>query len=206
MPTSPVIGTAVVSAEVRRQEILDRLADHVLAHGLEASSLRPLAAAAGTSDRMLLYYFADKAAQLAAVLEHATQRLADALARSAPAAPQPYNELLNTIWKIVGGKALRPYMRLWLDIAARAARDEPPYKAVGGQIAQSFLGWIGSLLAVGNAQLRGVQAARLLLHIEGLLVLEAVGLDDVIDMTLQPMQPPPAQQRSASRGTSRKRR
>ena len=138
------------------------------------------------------------------MLEHATQRLADALARSAPAAPQPYNELLNTIWKIVGGKALRPYMRLWLDIAARAARDEPPYKAVGGQIAQGFVGWIGSLLAVGNAQLRGVQAARLLLHIEGLLVLEAVGLDDVIDMTQQP--PPPAQQRSASRRTSRKRR
>ena len=50
----------------RRTEIVERLADHVLAHGLSASSLRPLAKAAGTSDRMLLYYFADKSEMMTA--------------------------------------------------------------------------------------------------------------------------------------------
>ena len=44
----------------RRGELLDRMAAHLLAHGLEGANLRPLARAAGTSDRMLLYYFADK--------------------------------------------------------------------------------------------------------------------------------------------------
>ena len=39
--------------EDRRALLLGKLADHVLAHGLSASSLRPLAKAAGTSDRML---------------------------------------------------------------------------------------------------------------------------------------------------------
>ena len=44
----------------RREAAIERMADHVLSEGLAAGTLRPLAAAAGTSDRMLLYYFADK--------------------------------------------------------------------------------------------------------------------------------------------------
>ena len=46
--------------EKRRAAALDRIADHMLAHGLADSSLRALAQTAGTSDRMLLYYFAGK--------------------------------------------------------------------------------------------------------------------------------------------------
>ena len=54
--------------DTRRAAILERIADHILANGLSASSLRPLAKAAGTSDRMLLYYFADKAEIITAAL------------------------------------------------------------------------------------------------------------------------------------------
>ena len=46
--------------EDRREAAIERMADHLLAEGLGAATLRPLAAAAGTSDRMLLYYFTDK--------------------------------------------------------------------------------------------------------------------------------------------------
>ena len=52
----------------RREAAIERMADHVLAEGLAAATLRPLAAAAGTSDRMLLYYFADKDELLTATL------------------------------------------------------------------------------------------------------------------------------------------
>ena len=38
-------------ADDRRDAILDRLADHVLAHGLAAASLRPLARAGGISEK-----------------------------------------------------------------------------------------------------------------------------------------------------------
>lgn len=46
--------------DTRRQAALERMADHVLAAGLRGASLRPLAQVAGTSDRMLLYYFTNK--------------------------------------------------------------------------------------------------------------------------------------------------
>jgi AcrR family transcriptional regulator len=44
----------------RRDELLESAADYVLQHGLIGMSLRPLAAALGTSDRMLLYHFTSR--------------------------------------------------------------------------------------------------------------------------------------------------
>ena len=48
-----------------KETLLPLLAGHVLAHGLGEASLRPLAKAAGTSDRMLLYHFGTKEALIA---------------------------------------------------------------------------------------------------------------------------------------------
>jgi AcrR family transcriptional regulator len=39
----------------QRDKVVERLAGHLLEHGLARTSLRQLAAAAGVSDRMLLY-------------------------------------------------------------------------------------------------------------------------------------------------------
>jgi hypothetical protein len=44
----------------RREELAEAATDYALEHGLIGLSLRPLAEALGTSDRMLLYHFADK--------------------------------------------------------------------------------------------------------------------------------------------------
>ena len=55
----------------------DALAGFILAHGLAAASLRPMAKAAGTSDRMIVYHFGDKAgaieAGLARIAEHGVE-------------------------------------------------------------------------------------------------------------------------------------
>lgn len=79
----------VTKPETRRAEIIERLTDHVLAHGLSASSLRPLAKAAGTSDRMLLYYFKDKAEIISAVLQLISARLLVMLGDRAAHEPFP---------------------------------------------------------------------------------------------------------------------
>ena len=68
--------------------LIEKLADHMLAHGLIGSSLRPLAKAAGTSDRMLLYYFRDKEELLAATSQLIAARMTMMLAaRQAPDLP-----------------------------------------------------------------------------------------------------------------------
>ena len=53
----------------KRDELAEAATDYVLEHGLIGLSLRPLAAALGTSDRMLIYHFGSKDELIAAVLE-----------------------------------------------------------------------------------------------------------------------------------------
>ena len=58
----------------RREELLDQVTDHVLEHGLIGLTLRPLAAAIGTSDRMLIYHFGSRDALVSAVVARAGAR------------------------------------------------------------------------------------------------------------------------------------
>ena len=52
----------------QRAALLDGVVEYVLREGVATLSLRPLAAALGTSDRMLLYYFDSRDRLLVAVL------------------------------------------------------------------------------------------------------------------------------------------
>jgi AcrR family transcriptional regulator len=163
----------------RRAALLDRLADHVLAHGLIASSLRPLAKAAHTSDRMLLYYFADKAEIIAATLEVVAARMVAEMASKVAAKPLPYHALLVHLSAALLTEAFWPYMRVWLEIASRAASGDPLYTGIGEQIGRGFLAWGAAQLEVANEPARAGEAARLLVAIEGSVLLKAIGLGDV---------------------------
>src|SRR5580698_59621 len=59
-----------------RQRLLDACTDHALAHGLP-DRLGPLATAAGTSTRMLIYHFGTRDGLLREVLRQARQRQRD---------------------------------------------------------------------------------------------------------------------------------
>ncbi len=161
----------------RRAEILDRVADHILVHGLGASSLRPLAKAAQTSDRMLLYYFSDKAELVAAALEIIAMRLTQILESRSSNAPRPLDELRSALLTTIFAPDLWPYMRIWLEVASLAAKGDRFYRDLGNQIGRGFLAW-------GAAQLDSKtpenDAAKLLVTIEGALLLKSVGLDDII--------------------------
>jgi AcrR family transcriptional regulator len=165
--------------ESRRTALIEKLADHMLAHGLIGSSLRPLAKAAGTSDRMLLYYFRDKEELASATLEHIAARMV--MLMDARRAPEPLGEepLLAHIIEALGDAAFWPSMRLWLEIASRAASGDAFYKALGGQIGRGFLMWTASQLAEPDEAHKLSQAARVLRATEGWLFLKAIGLDDV---------------------------
>ena len=170
--------------ENRRTEIIECLTDYVLAEGLSASSLRPLAKAAGTSDRMLLYYFKDKAEIFTAVLQLVSARLLVMLGERAAAEPLPLDALRQKFAEILFVDELWPYMRIWLEVASRAAMGDPFYRAVGEQIGRGFFEWGKAQLQSDNEEQREVDAAKLLVSIEGMLFLKAIGLDDVNDKAL----------------------
>ena len=162
-------------AAAKREQILDRLADFLLAEGLGAASLRPLAAAAGTSDRMLLYYFKDKDEILAGALERTAARLTAALEMS-EITPRSPAQLEAEMLALVGSPVLWPYMCVWLEVAALAARGDPLCRAVGHRVALGFQAWIAARLAIDGPVARDAAALGLLRTVEGAIFLRSVGL------------------------------
>lgn len=175
---------AMPKVESRRQDIIQRLTDHVLAEGLSASSLRPLAKAAGTSDRMLLYYFPDKGALIAAVLEVVAARMVILLDARKDPGPLPYALLKRQLLDIAFADDLWPYMRLWLEMASLAALGDPVFRAVGEQMGRGFLAWGTAQLDSAGPAAREIEAARLLVAIEGTLLLKSVGLGDIAELAI----------------------
>ena len=171
-----------MKAADRRIAIVDTLADHMLEHGLAASSLRALAKAAGTSDRMLLYYFADKADLVGAALARIAERLVGFMEAQGPRSPRDSETVRREVAAIVLSDALWPYMRIWLELATLSAHGDPLYRGVGEAIGRGFLAWGTAQIEAPDDDTRARDAARLLASIEGLVLLKALGLDDVCEL------------------------
>lgn len=165
--------------DTRRSDLVDKLADHVLAEGLAAASLRQMAKAAGTSDRMLLYYFKDKDELLEATLERIAERLT-AMMQAGAAEPLPPAALKEKLTGLLFSDAVWPFMRVWLELAAGAARGNALYKRIGEAIGRGFFDWGVSQLDSPPERIEA-DAAALLVSIEGMALLRAIGLDDVCE-------------------------
>jgi AcrR family transcriptional regulator len=158
----------------RREAAIERMADHVLSEGLGAATLRPLAAAAGTSDRMLLYYFADQDEVLTATLERISARMVAQLDGAVPAEPRlPFSVLLEKVWAALESERLQPFMHIWLDLASGAARGLQPHRDIAGAIADGFLAWTAARLEHES------DAPRFMATFEGLYLLKAIGHGDM---------------------------
>lgn len=124
----------------RREELLDRVTDHVLAHGLIGLTLRPLAAAIGTSDRMLIYHFGSRDALVSEVVAHATARATVAV-EALPAAPS-VRAAVNSLWIAYREDPLHGCLTLYCQAAASGLIGEEPY--LSDARASNEL-WAGSL-------------------------------------------------------------
>lgn len=163
----------------QRALVIERLAGHLLANGLSQTSLRQLAAAAGISDRMLLYYFTDKAEVLACVIGQIVDGFSTALNAALPARPTAAASLLAETSRLVGSPDLQPAMRLWLQIVAAAAREEPPFPQLVSGILQRFLAWIDARLDLPPGPDRTGAAALILAVIDGVALFELAGGTDL---------------------------
>jgi len=93
--------------------ILDACVNYALVHGLPAR-LAPLAAAAGVSQRMLIYHFGSRDALLRETLTRARERqllfFGDILA---PRPDEDYRRTLGRAWHVMTGTEGRRYLNLF---------------------------------------------------------------------------------------------
>jgi AcrR family transcriptional regulator len=157
-----------------KTRLLDACAEHALAHGLP-DRLEPLAAATGTSTRMLIYHFGTRDALLRAVLGHARQRQLDAFGDLLRARPdEPYTVTLHRAWTWITGEDGRPYLRMFSQLGDSAVhRLWPDFRRA------ATTDWLGpledGLRGIGRPEL----ATLVLAVIRGLLM----DLDATADVT-----------------------
>src|SRR5690349_5624552 len=96
-----------------RQRILDACTDHALEHGLP-DRLGPLATAAGTSNRMLIYHFGTRDGLLREILGQARRRQVEAFNDVLRLRPgEPYLTTLAHAWSAISGPESEPYLRMF---------------------------------------------------------------------------------------------
>ena len=174
--------TTPLPRDQRRAALLDAMAEHLLAHGLAGSPLRALARAAGTSDRMLLYYFADRDELLGALLDHVAARL-QAMLDTIDPTPQPWATLLRAMWELARTPALRPYLQLFLDLATAAGRGEEPHRTAAGRLAGGFIDWTAAPLDPTEGPTRA-RATLLLATLDGLFLIAGTGREEDVAAAL----------------------
>ena len=160
--------------------LLDAMAHHVLAHGLAGASLRPLAKAAGTSDRMLIYHFGSKEGLVGALLDRLASMVTRGLATALPPEPAASREaLLEALLRLLRQPAMRAFSPVWFEMVAEAARGTPVYRQATARILDGFAAFIEERLPVTE---RSAEAATALLTlVEGAVLMDAAGRSEAMD-------------------------
>ena len=108
-----------------RQRLLDGAIDYVAQHGLADVSLRTLAAALGTSHRMLIHHFGSKERLWVEIVRTVEARQRDLLAQILPNPEQPVADAIWAWWKHISDPALWPNERLFFEIYGQALQGRP---------------------------------------------------------------------------------
>ena len=100
----------------RREELLDRSYAYVLSHGMSGLSLRPLAAAVGSSPRVLLFLFGSKDGLIRELLGRARADEVQFIERT-------HGDLVRTAlatWEWLVAEEHRGLLRLWVESYAQS--------------------------------------------------------------------------------------
>src|SRR5579859_1260701 len=135
----------------RKQELLDALIRYLVRHGLADLSLRPMAAEAGTSARLLIFHFSSKEKLLAAVLAEMQARLQSSFSELLAENPPPRKApLLRIFWDWATTGENYDYHRLLYQLQMLAAHNPKVYGRYLKKISLSWLELIQPALPPGQ--------------------------------------------------------
>ena len=171
-----------------RERLLVAAMDHVAQHGVGNLSLRGLAAALGTSHRMLIYHFGSREGLLIEVIRAVENQQRVALAELLAATDAPPAETMRRMWRRLADPSLWPNERLFFEIYASALQGNPHAVPLLDGIVDL---WVEPLTEIGVAQGRPVAEARAearlgVAVVRGLLLdLLATGEREAVDAAME---------------------
>jgi AcrR family transcriptional regulator len=171
-----------------RERLLAAAMDHVAQHGVGNLSLRGLAAALGTSHRMLIYHFGSREGLLIEVIRRVEAQQRAALAEMLLDEDAPTADTMRRMWRRVADPSLWPNERLFFEVYAQALQGSPHALPLLDGIVDL---WVEPLTRIGVAQGRPEPEARAEARLgvavtRGLLLdLLATGERDAVDAALE---------------------
>jgi len=108
-----------------RDRLLAQTIAYVSKHGVADLSLRTLAAALGTSHRMLIYHFGSKEGLLTAVVAELERGHRELLAELMSDPGMTVPELARQLWRRFSAPEMWPFARLFFEIYAQGAQGRP---------------------------------------------------------------------------------
>ena len=136
------------NASTRRDELLERAYRYALEHGVVDLSLRPLAAAVGSSPRVLLFLFGSKAGLVQALLARARRDELALLdrARAARAGDRDPTAIASELWDWLAAEEHRALLKLWVEGYARSLIDsDGPWAGFAADTVADWLELLGEL-------------------------------------------------------------
>jgi AcrR family transcriptional regulator len=171
-----------------RERLLAGAIEHVSQHGVGEISLRQLAAALGTSHRMLLYHFGSREALLIEVIRTVEEQQRAALAKILEEeADEPPAEIMRRMWARVADPALWPNERLFFEVYAQALQGSPHALPLLDGIVDAWVEPLAALVAPGRPEAEARAEARLgVAVVRGLLLdLLATGDRAAVDAAME---------------------
>lgn len=136
----------------RKAELAARLLDYSAAHGLSGMSLRPLAAAVGSSPRMLLYFFGSKRGLIREVLTMSRANQMNLVERwlDEDGAP-PQADSVKRLWQWLTDPAHADVERLFFESYGRSLSDQTgPWADFGKDSVADWLPFVARMLGPDN--------------------------------------------------------
>jgi AcrR family transcriptional regulator len=162
-----------------RQRLLAAAVRHAVDAGIADLSLRQLAAAIGTSHRMLLYHFGSREGVLIAVTRAVEEQQRAALLESLKTV-----EDARQSWERLSDPQLWPQERLFFELYAHALRGRPGNEGFLDGIVESWVAPIAQALVAAGAEERTARAdARLGLAVVRGLLLDLLATGDRAGVT-----------------------
>lgn len=122
-----------------KQRLLDGTLNYLLTNGAGPISLRQLAAALGTSHRMLIYHFGTKEGLLSEVVQAMERRQREIFAELDLESGTCPEEVARRFWRRLADPANWPHERLFFELYGRALQGDPCAAPLLDDIVESWL-------------------------------------------------------------------
>jgi AcrR family transcriptional regulator len=140
-----------MSGNSARQGLLDAAIEYTAEHGISDLSLRSLAAALGTSHRMLIFHFGSKEGLWTEIARTVDRRQREQLAGFPPDPGQPLGALMRAWWKHFSAPVLWPYERLFFELYGQALHGHPHTTGFLDEFLGGTIDWLEPLVTAAAA-------------------------------------------------------